>query len=167
MLKLLGLSLLLLGSPNLPLGRSESPKEGKLYSEALFASIHEIEKSWAHIDDSDGGGRIRTDYRHMLVQRDPEVTDDLPGQSGDYHVEYLDAQQMIARYKRLRKDFSILKIHPMTNDGATLKIIVSEYWVSFHHGRLSLGLSDWSEVKFRFDSETQKFVLSAIKLGGI
>jgi hypothetical protein len=167
MLKALSLSLLLLGSPGSPSGTPESAKEENLYSQALFASIHEMEKAWGQIDDNNGGSNTRTDYRHMLVQKDLEVTADLPEQFGDHHVEYLDMQETIARYKKLGRDFSILKIHPMKNEGPSLKIVVSVYWVSFHHGKLGFALSDWSEVEFRFDPDRQNFTLFAIKLGGI
>jgi hypothetical protein len=43
-----------------------------------------MEKSYGHMDDSEGGSRIRTDYRHMLVEKDPEITDGLPSQQGDF-----------------------------------------------------------------------------------
>jgi len=88
-----------------------SAKEDNLYSMALFVSIAEMEKSWGSIDDSDGG-RIRTDYRHVVVESDSETAHTLPSEVGDYHVEYLDNESMIARYKMNRKEFSVLTIHP-------------------------------------------------------
>jgi hypothetical protein len=51
-------------------------KEESLYSKALFASIVEMEKSYGHIDDSDSGTRIRTDYHRILVEKDLGITDD-------------------------------------------------------------------------------------------
>ena len=141
--------------------------EENLYSRALLASIIEMNKAYGHIDDSDGGSRVRTDYHHMLVERDPGITDDLPEQFAEYRVAYLDTQQLIARYKELRKEFSILKIQPMRSEGASLKVLVSVYWVSYKNKKLNLGLSDWSEVEFRYDCEKQSFVVSEVKLGGV
>jgi hypothetical protein len=142
-------------------------KEDNLYSMALFASIAEMEKSWGRIDDSDGRSGIRTDYRHMLVEKDPEITDRLPSQLGGFRVEYLDRQAQIERYKQLRKEFSILRIHPIQSEGSRLKIQVSVSYLKYEKGRLDLGLSDWSDVDFRYDCERQSYVVSALKLGGI
>jgi hypothetical protein len=140
-------------------------KEENLYSKALFASIIEMEKSFGHSDDSYLG--IRTDYHHMLVKKDTGITDDLPEQFGEYRVEYLDTQNLIARCKELRKPFSILKIQPMKSEGARLRIQVTVYWAEYKKSRLNLALSDWSDVEFRYDCETQSFVISNVKLGGI
>ena len=154
-------------SSSFPQERGERAKEDNLYSKALFASIAEMEKSWGQIDDSSGRSGIRTDYRHMLVEKDPQITDGLPSQLGDYRVEYLDDQMKIDRFKRLRKEFSILKIHPMQSEGSRLTIQVSVYYLTYAKGRLNLGLSDWSEVEFHYDCEKQSYVVSAVKLGGI
>jgi hypothetical protein len=147
--------------------KGAAAKEENLYSKALFASIVEMEKSYGHVDDSDLGTRIRTDYHHMLVERDLGITDDLPEQFSEYRVEYLDTQNQIARCKELRKPFAILKIQPVKSQGSRLKIQVTVYWVEYKKSRLYLGLSDWGDVEFRFDCETQSFVISDIKLGGI
>ena len=85
----------------------------------------------------------------MQVEKDRGITDDLPDQLGDYHVEYMDTRQLIARCKKLRKEFSVLKIQPAKTKGAPLKVLV--YWVSHKKDKLNLGLSDWSEVGIRYD----------------
>ena len=103
----------------------------------------------------------------MLVQKDNEITDGLPSQLGDYRVEYLDYREQIDRYKKLRKEFSILKIGSMQSDGARLRIVISVYYLSYKKHKLLLGLSDWSEVEFRYDCEKQKYIVSSVKLGGI
>jgi hypothetical protein len=126
-----------------------------------------MEKSWGHIDDSNGGSTIRRDYRHMLVEKDPEITDRLPSQLGDYRVEYLDKRAQIDRYKKLRKAFPILRIHPMQNEGARLEIEVSVSYFTHEKRRWLFAVSDWSDVEFHYDCEKQKFVVSAVKLGGI
>jgi len=146
---------------------SKETKKNSLYASALLASMDEMEKSWGHIDDSDDGSRIRTDYRHMFVVKDPEITDALASQFGDHQVEYLDNQAQIDRYKSLRKNFSILKIHPVQIDGEHLKITVSVYYVEYEKRKLRLALSDWSEVEFHFDCEQQRYAISSVKLGGI
>jgi len=126
-----------------------------------------MQKIWGDIDDSLLNARIRTNYHNMWIERNPEITDSLPTQVGDFHVEYLDNRELIERYKKLRKEFAVLHIHPMSSDGSNLKIGISVYYVSYKKRRLMLGLSDWSDVEFRFDSDAQKYVISSIKLGGI
>ena len=143
-----------------------SAAEDNLYSQALFASLPEMEKSWGQIDDS-YQGVVRTDYRHMRVEKAPGITDGLPNKVGDFSVEFLDRQEEVARYKRQRKGFSILGISPMQNHGAELEITISVYYVRFAKGRLLSGLSDWSTVTFHYDPEAQKFVIASVKLGGI
>jgi hypothetical protein len=145
---------------------SSSPKDD-LYSLALQASIMEMEKQWGYIDDSFGGGRIRTDYHHVIVIKDPKIADKLPTQFKNRSVEYLDQQSLIERWKKVRKSFAVLEISPIRNDGDRLKIIVGVYWVSYEKDRLMLGWSDWSEVEFRHDCEQETFAITSIKLGGI
>lgn len=144
-----------------------SASRDNLYSAALFASIAEMDKSWGHIDDSNGGEMLRTDYHYMTVERNPDITNGLPSRLGDYRVSYLDSDEQVARYKKVRKSFSILRIHPIQNDGPRLQVQVSVYYVSYHRGRLGLALSDWSKVEFRYDCQAQKYVVSTVRLGGI
>ena len=148
-------------------GQTQSSGNESLYSVALHSSILEMEKSWGGIDDGDGGSRVRTDYRHILVAANPEITDHLPSTFGDHAVEYLDNKAEIARYKKTKKEYAILKIHPIQNDNQGLRINISVYWVSYTKGRLNFGLSDWSDVKFRYDCVKQDFVVSSVDLRGI
>ena len=138
-----------------------------LYSAALIASIKEMEKSWGYIDDGDNGSRIRTDYRQMLMRKNPEITNDLPTKFGDHQLAYLDDQALVDKRKTLKKDFSVLEIHPVRNRGPQLKIQVSVSWVGYQGGRLVFAISDWSDVEFRYDCVKQAYTISAVKLGGI
>lgn len=144
-----------------------SVKQDNLYSMALVASITEMEKAWGYIDDGDHGSRIRTDYRRMLVRKNPEITDDLPPEFGDYRVQYLDDQALTKRYKAMRKEFSVLEIHPVHSEGPQLKIQVSVSWVKYQNRSLVLAISDWSDVEFQYDCEKRAYTISAVKLGGI
>jgi len=140
-------------------------KQENLYFKALSASIIEMEKAWGHQDNSYLG--VRTDYRQMLVERDLTITKDLPEQFEDHRVEYLEMQDVVAKSKQLRKPFAILKIFPMKNEGARLKITINVYWASYKKGHLELALSDSSEVELNYSCEKQSFIISKVKLGGI
>jgi len=141
--------------------------ENNLYSLALKASILQMEKDWRHIDDSLRGEQIRTDYRHMIVEKDPLITDRLPTEFDNHSVEYLDHEGLVARYSKLGKEYAVLVIRPIQNEGPTLRVAVVVYWVSYKKHRIMLGLSDWSDVEFRYDCDQQQFVISSVKLGGI
>jgi len=141
--------------------------ENNLYSLALKTSILQMEKDWGHIDDSARTEEIRTDYRHMIVEKDSLITDGLPAEFENHLVEYLDHEGLMARYRKLGKSYATLVIRPIQNEGTTLKVAVVVYWVSYKKHRLLLGLSDWSNVEFRYDCDQRQFVVSSVKLGGI
>jgi TonB family protein len=143
--------------------RTKSPMDQSPYSKALFASIGEMDKAYASIDDSMGGRRVRTDYHHMIVEIDPQgLTDGLPEQVGEYHVEYLG--NLITRFEKLKKEFPVLKIQRVEN---TSNILISVYWVSYKKDKLTLRLSGWSEVKLLYDCEKQTFTVSKVTLGAV
>jgi len=149
--------------------QSEPPKnfENNLYALALKTSILQMEKDWGHIDDSGRSEEIRTDYRHMIVEKDSLITDGLPAEFENHAVEYLDHEGLAARCRKLGKSYATLAIRPIQNEGPTLKVAVVVYWVKLQKHRLELGLSDWSNVEFRYDCDQQQFVVSSVKLGGI
>ncbi len=142
-------------------------RKANLYEVALFTSLSQMEKSWGQIDDSDAGKIIRTDYRHTIVDKIPEITNGLPTQQGDYRVEYLDSAEQMERYKKLRKGFAVLRILPMENDDSILSIHISVSYLTYDKHKFKYGISDWSDVGFQFDCENQRFVISSLKLGGI
>jgi hypothetical protein len=136
-----------------------------LYSLALRASILQMEKEWGHLGHGEEG--IPTDYRRMVVQKDPIITDGLPTAFEEHSIEYLDDQQLVDRYHKLNNSFETLKIGPIRNEGTILKVVVSTYWLSYKKHRLEFGYSDWSEVEFSYDCQKQAFVVTSVKLGGI
>lgn len=147
--------------------QSHPAKENSLYAKALFASVAQMDKQWSRYSRGDEN-TADTDYHHMPVQVDPpEITDGLPTESGEYHVEYLDPKAQKERFQRLRKRYAILKIDPVQDEGSQLKIVVSVSYVSRRKKAFVYEFSDWSDVKFRFDCEKQEFVISSIELGGI
>ena len=135
-------------------------KENSLYAKALFASISEMQKQY-------GNQKEAPDYRHTLVESDAQITNGLPAASADYRVEYLDTKEQVVRYQKLKREFPILKIFPIENEGGKLRVGINVYHFSYKGGRLLYALSYWSSVEFRFDCGKQEFVVSSVKLGGI
>lgn len=156
------------GSVSLSAQSNQSPaNDNNLYSLALKTSILQMEKDYGQSDDSVMGERMRTDYRHMIVQKDPLITKDLPTEFGNHVIEYLDSDELMERFRKLGKSYSVLVIRPMRNEGTALKVAVVVYWASSEKGRFELGLSDWSDVEFHYDCQKQRFVVGSVKLGGI
>jgi len=139
---------------------SPSKKQDTVYARALFASITEMDKEWGRQNDA-------PDYHRMFVEADPQITNELPSESAGYRVEFLDTKGQVSRYKKLGKEFALLKIHPMRDDGDHLEVTVSVYQFSYKKRHLMYGLSGSSDVEIRFNCEKQQFVISSVKLGGI
>lgn len=144
-----------------------SESRDSLYSMALVAGAAQMQKQWGYIDDGDQGRGIRTDYHHLIVRKNPEVTDDLPSQSDEFHFEYLDDASLLRKYNKLKKTFSILEVHPIHDRGSTLRIHTAQNWVESHDGRLMIAISGWANVEFRYDCQQQAYIISDVKLGGI
>lgn len=150
------------------LAQTPSPAaDQNLYSVALKASIIQMENEYGPINDSVPGESVRTDYRHMTVEKDPLITEALPTAFDGHVVEYLDDAGLIERYRKLGESYAILRVGPMQADGDALKIAVVVYQVSYKKHRLQFGLSDWSDVEFRYDCEKQQYVINSVKLGGM
>lgn len=143
--------------------------ESNLYSLALKASILRMEEEWGNLGHGPVEDKIRIpiDYRHMLVSKDPIITDDLPAMFKDHSIEFVDDQELMDRYRKLKKSFAVLRISPIRNKGNVLEVVISTDWVSYRKNRLDLAYSDWSVVEFRYDCERGAFVTSSVKLGGV
>ena len=144
-----------------------SPRKGKLYERALSATITEMEKAYGDIDDSSLGTNIRTNYRHLPVEKRDEITEDLPTQFGKHEVEYLDIQGLMDRYGRLGKRFAILRIFPIRDSDEFLEVVIGFYWFSLEDKKPVFALSDWSIIKFRHDCANHIWILAGVKLVGI
>ena len=151
--------------------QSTPPKtnETNIYSLALEKSILQMEEEWGHLGHSalDDEVKIPTDYRHLLVRKDPIITDDLPTAFENHSIEFVDDQELVDRYRKLNKSFAVLKITPIRNQGNVLKVVVATYWFTYGEHRLEFAYSDWSNVEFRYDCGQDAFVISSVKLGGI
>ena len=156
-------ALFLLWASSIPSWAQENSNPN-LYSEALFASIMQMDKSWGNMKDGD---QLRTDYHHVIVEKDPVLTDELPGSRDDYFVEYLDTQGLIARYKGNNKQFLVFKIFPIQTKESNLRIHILVSWFSYQKKRALFAITDWGDVTFQFDCQTQQFVITGVKLGGI
>ena len=153
------LLLLLLPYSSVSQQRSKPVIENNLYYRALVASLEKMDREWGKIG--------KTDYHNMIVEKNRNITEGLPSELGEYRVEYLEQQGLIDRYKRLRKEFPILVIYPMVNEGVRLEITFKVYWMSYKKSSLNYALSDWSKVYFLYDCNKREYVIDEVKLGGI
>ena len=157
-------SVLLVGS-QIAISQETPPNQDNLYATALFASLDKMAKDWGGMDDS-SDRRIRTDYHRMIIEKN-DVTENLPESLGAYRVEYLDEEALIARYRKLGKEFAVLGIHPIRNNGAKLGINIALYWFSYNEKTLTYALSDSSNVEFHYDCEKHTWLIDEVKLGGV
>jgi hypothetical protein len=139
--------------------------QDNLYFTALFASLDKMAKDWGGIDDG-SDHRLRTDYHRMIIEKN-DVTEMLPENLGAFRVEYLDEDELIARYRKLNKEFPVLSIHPITNNGVKLSIKIALSWFSYKEKTLTYALSDWSNVEFHYDCENRKWTMDEVKLSGV
>jgi len=153
-------------NPALAQNDDQSKNENNLYWMALTASVKEMEKQWGSIN-VDGDERIRTDYRNMPIRQTPVITDSLPTESENYRFTLLGDNGLLERFKAQHKEYAVLEIHPVRNDGPRLRVQVSVSWVGQEQGQLMFAFSDWSNVEFEFDCKKQGFVISTVRLGGI
>lgn len=161
--------ILFLCTPVLSQDRTILPDDN-LYSVALAASMDKMEQAWSHIDDSNCGfdcDRIRTNYRRVIVEKNPGITDNLPTQFGAHRVEYLDSEGLIDRYKKLRKEFTILRVNRIVYEDGHFEITIGQPWFSYKKRVSYYAISDWSTVLFRYDCNEKAFVIDDVKLGGI
>lgn len=128
-----------------------------------------MEKEWGHLGHSafEDEIEIPTDYRHMLVRKDPRITNDLPTAFENHSIEFLDDKELVGRYGNVKKSFAVLEVAPIRNHGSILEVVVGTYWFSYKKHRLQFAYSDWSDVEFRYDCERGVFVVNSVKLGGI
>jgi hypothetical protein len=134
--------------------------EGNLYLKALSACVEKQAQEYKNL----GGER---DYQNRIVERNLFLTEKLPMQIGEYQIEYLDANELTARYKRSRKPLPILSVRPMVNEEGMLKIGLAEYWFSYEKRALTYSLEGGCNVFFRYDCERKVHVLDRVDLWGV
>lgn len=146
-----------------------APPKDNLYAVALEKSVLQMDGEWGHLGHTaiDDKLQVPIDYRHMLVQKDPIITDDLPTEFENHSIEFVDDQELVNRYRKLNKPFAVLRISPIRNQGNVLNVVVTTYFFSYKAHRVQFGLSDWSTVEFRYDCKESAFVVGSVKLGGI
>jgi hypothetical protein len=161
-----GLICLIFFTPIYAQQKDTSVESDDLYAKAVSASADEMEKSWGSFNDNGDKSQIHTDYRHLIVEKD-EITETLPKQFGTHEIEYLDSHELSDRYQRLRKEFAVLRVHPMRYNGGHLKIFIGISWFKAKKKHLFYAFSDWSEVEFQYNCEKQNWEITSVKLGGI
>ena len=134
--------------------------DGNLYLSALSACVEKQAQAYGKL----GSER---DYLNRIVEYNLFLTEKLPTQIGEYRIEYLNGDELVARYKRLRKAFPILSMRPMVSEDGMLKIGLADYWFSSEKRSLTYSLEGGCNVFFRYDCEKKMFVLDKVDLWGV
>ena len=140
--------------------------EEDIYSRAVAAAVDEMTQQWGQMDDSSLGTRARTDWRNLVVAKS-ETTADLRTRFDAFNLLCLDAGELVERYKKLRRPFSILEVRPARIDGERIRVHVAMNWFSCEKRKLCYAISDWANVYFRLDSAKHQYVVDKVELGGI
>jgi hypothetical protein len=135
--------------------------EDNLYAVALSACV---KKEFEEYGDTSSSGR---NFFNRIVEYDRSLTENLPTQFGDFKVEYLNTEDLSQRYKKTRHRLSVFRMFPMWNEGATLKINLSHYYVSVSKRNFLYELEGGCRTEFKFDSPKERIVLSKVELWGV
>jgi hypothetical protein len=92
------------------------------------------------------------------VLHDSHVVEIFPPKIGSATVEYLTAESMTERHRRIGKDFPMVEILPMRNSHDLLVVGCAEYRVTVRRGKLVLGVFGGYEVSWRFDCSKDEYV---------
>ena len=148
--------------------RSAPPTERtEIYQKALIEAAKEMEKEWGDLKGGPLDESTPTDYKHLLVCTDESVPDDYPANVGERHFDYVTKAELLSRRKLAERNFSVLIVNPARIEGSRVKVVVEQRVVRIEQGRLTLAISDWGAVFFRFDCEKKELLFDEVKLGGI
>jgi len=147
-------------APARPLAQTPAAAEGNLYLRALSACV----EKQAHEYKNLGGGR---DYQNRTVEKDTFLTAKLPAQIGEYRIEYLDRNELTARYRKTRKPIPVLSVRPLVNEGGMLKIGIVDYWFSYAKRSTYFSLEGGCNVFFRYDCDQKVHVIEKVDLWGV
>ncbi|HKO45891.1 MAG TPA: hypothetical protein VJU84_21620 [Pyrinomonadaceae bacterium] len=151
----------LAGNP-LPQTKAASQNKNNLYAIALSACVKKEFEEYGYMESS---GRT---FYNRIVEYDRLLTKNLPTQFGDFKIEYLNEEDLSERYKKTRKKLSVLRIFPMENDGAILKIDLPHLYVSVPKRRHYVyEMEGGCQTEFKYDSSQENFILSKVKLWGV
>ena len=142
------------------LPQTSTTPDSNLYLKALSACVEKQGKDYGKLG-------LERDYINRIVEYNLFLTPKLPTQIGEYRIEYLNGDELIARYKRLRKSFPILSMRPMENEEGLLRIGLADYWFSYEKRSLNFSLEGGCNVYFRFDCEQKLHVIDRVDLWGV
>ena len=140
--------------------QNSAAPDNNLYLRALSACVEKQAEAYKNLDKE-------RDYLNRIVEYNLFLTQKLPTQIGEYRIEYLNGDELVARYKKLRKPFPILSMRPMVNEEGVLRISLLDYWFSYEKRSLRFSLEGGCNAFFRYDCEQKAFVLDKVDLWGI
>ena len=140
--------------------RTSTAPDSNLYLQALSACVEKQAQEYGKLG-------LERDYLNRIVEHNIFLTQKLPAQIGEYRIEYLNGDELVAKYKRLRKRFPILSMRPMVNEGGMLRIGLADYWFSYEKRALTFSLEGGCNVFFRYDCEQRVHVIDKVDLWGV
>jgi hypothetical protein len=136
-------------------------ESGDLYYKALKIYLEENEKEYSKLFSD-------RDFSRIIVMKDTFLPKNLPNSIGKYKIEFVDYDEVKKRLKKGNdKTLLVAEFRPLINSENRLVISIAEYQAKYEKKRLSLGLSDGIRITFKFDCETEDFVLDKFEFFGV
>jgi hypothetical protein len=140
--------------------RGQTKLEDNLYYRALVATLE------ARSRDAEFA-RANDPLHQVIIERDRQLNAGFPVKIGDVAIEYLWPDELRTRYQRLKHEFPIFVMRPISNDGDRLVVDFTRYWFTFTKNSNTYSLEGGYRVVLRYDCSHKTFVVESAKLWGI
>jgi hypothetical protein len=147
--------------------KKDSDYQEDIYNQALFAGLKEMSRVWGYLTNLPDTTRIHINYNNMIVKRDAGITEHIQSRMDSIYIKLLDDAELINKCKVIKKEFPIIRIWPIKNQGPCLVVSITLDWVNYDNNILNVMLSDFCEITFSFDCVKQKYIIVNTQLGGI
>ncbi|MDD5508027.1 MAG: hypothetical protein PHD25_06805 [Bacteroidales bacterium] len=105
----------------------------------------------------------------LFIENNDGITEKLPSQIGKRKITILTWNNSKEVYKRNNNKLNHIKIFPARINEDKIEIRITPYHGEYNtrRNKLSLSLSDWVIIQFKFDCDKNKYVYFGTTGGGI
>lgn len=130
-----------------------------IYAAALYASLEKMQEEW--------GKPQGTDFTQAIVIGEKKLISRIPRSHNNFTAITADLWELEARYVSSGKPLRVYEVLPYVRVGSSIRIHVSASFYEKKGEVFSLSLSDWSNVYFTYDWETDRLIVKDVCLGWI
>lgn len=145
---------------------NDTKAQAKNYTDSLFSIAFQkfaIELDSFYLKYGNNSSSFET----IFVEKNDYI-DHIPTKIGNRKVVFLTAKNSFKIYKKNKNSIRHLKVFPMKLAGDTIEITFTPYYGKYKNRRtLSLALSDWTKIYFKFDCNSRTWKYLKSENGGI